>query len=84
MGDEACVQADGEADEENPLSEEARSVILNKEIKNMKLLDKIEKFDTEAKKAEENYKAMGADREQHQKKMLEFIHKKLEEAPKRK
>ena len=45
----------------------------------MKLLDKIEKFDTEAKKAEENYKAMGADREEHQKKMLEFIHKKLEE-----
>ena len=50
----------------------------------MKLLDKIEKFDAEAKKAEENYKAMGADREQHQKRMLEFIHKKLEEAQKRK
>jgi len=50
----------------------------------MKLIDKIEKFDTEAKKAEENYKAMGADREQHQKKMLDFIHQRMEEVKKRK
>ena len=28
---------------------------------------------------EENYKAMGADREEHQKRMLELIHKKMEE-----
>lgn len=48
----------------------------------MKLLDKIEKFDVEARTAEENYKAMGADREEHQKKMLEFIHKKMDEAKK--
>ena len=50
----------------------------------MKLLDKIEKFDAEAKKTEENYKAMGADREEHQKKMLDFIHQKMEEAKKKK
>lgn len=50
----------------------------------MKLLDKIEKFDAETKKAEENYKAMGADREEHQKKMLDFIHQKMEEAKKKK
>lgn len=46
----------------------------------MKLLDKIEKFDIEARTAEENYKALGADRTEHQAKMLDFIHKKLEEA----
>ena len=45
----------------------------------MKLLDKIEKFNIEAQEAEENYKALGADREMHQKKMLEFIHKKMDE-----
>lgn len=45
----------------------------------MKLLDKIEKFNIEAQEAEENYKAMGADREEHQKRMLELIHKKMEE-----
>ena len=45
----------------------------------MKLLDKIEKFNIEAKLAEENYKAMGADREQHQKRMLELIYKKMDE-----
>ena len=50
----------------------------------MKLLDKIEKFNIEAQKAEENYKAMGADREEHQKKMLELIHKKMDEAKKHK
>lgn len=49
----------------------------------MKLLDKIEKFDVESKKAVENYKAMGADREEHQKKMLEFIHKKMDERKKK-
>ncbi len=45
----------------------------------MKLLDKIEMFDIQAKQAEENYKAMGADREQHQKKMLDLIHQKMEQ-----
>ena len=50
----------------------------------MKLLDKIEKFNIEAQEAEENFKAMGADRVAHQKKMLEFIHKKMDEAKKRK
>ncbi len=48
----------------------------------MKLLDKIDKFYAESKTAEENYKAMGADREEHQKKMLEFIHKKMDLAGK--
>ena len=43
----------------------------------MKLLDKIEKFDIEAKRAEENYKAMGANREEHQKRMLDFIHQQM-------
>lgn len=46
----------------------------------MKLLDKIEKFYAEAQEAEENYKAMGADREEHQKRMLEFIKNKLDKA----
>lgn len=45
----------------------------------MKLLDKIDKFYAEAQEAEENYKAMGADRDEHQKRMLEFIHKKMDE-----
>lgn len=48
-----------------------------KKITIMKLLDKIEKFNIEARTAEENYKAMGADREQHQKRMLEFIHQQM-------
>ncbi len=48
----------------------------------MKLLDKIDKFAIEAKEAEENYKAMGADREEHQQKMLEFINKKMKESRK--
>lgn len=43
----------------------------------MKLLDKIEKFDIEARTAEENYKAMGANREEHQKRMLDFIHQQM-------
>ena len=46
----------------------------------MKLLDKIEKFEAERKSAEENYRAFGVDRKEHQKRMLEFIHKKMEEA----
>ncbi len=45
----------------------------------MKLLDKIEKFNIEAKEAEENYKSFGTTREEHQDKMLRFINKKLEE-----
>ena len=53
-------------------------------IKNMKLLDKIDKFYIEAQEAEENYKAMGADREAHQEKMLTFIRKKMDEQKKRK
>jgi len=48
----------------------------------MKLLDKIEKFNIEAQEAEENYKAMGADREEHQKKMLAFIKNKMKESRK--
>lgn len=48
----------------------------------MKLLDKIEIFSIEAQEAEENYKAMGADREEHQEKMLAFIHKIMDEAKK--
>ena len=50
----------------------------------MKLLDKIEKFDAERKSAEENYQAFGTTREEHQKKILEFIQKKLDEVKKRK
>ena len=50
----------------------------------MKLLDKIEKFDIEAQEAEENYKAMGANREEHQKRMLAFIHKKMDEQKRKK
>lgn len=46
----------------------------------MKLLDKIDKFYAEAQEAEENYNAMGADREAHQEKMLAFIHQKMNEA----
>lgn len=45
----------------------------------MKLLDKIEKMNAEAQEARENYKALGADRKEHQKRMLELIHKKMEE-----
>ena len=50
----------------------------------MKLLDKIDKFYIEAQETEENYKAMGAKREEHQEKMLAFIHKKMDEQKKRK
>lgn len=46
----------------------------------MKFIDKIEKFDVEAKRAEVNYRAFGTTREAHQERMLAFINKKLEEA----
>ena len=55
-----------------------------KKLGTMKLLDKIDKFYIEAQEAEENYKAMGANREEHQEKMLAFIRKKMDEAKKRK
>ena len=48
----------------------------------MKLLDKIYKFDVEAKQADENYKAWGPTREEHQDKMLKLINKKLKEQKK--
>jgi len=47
--------------------------------KRMKFIDKIYMFEAERKSAEENYKAFGTTREEHQARMLEFIHKKLEE-----
>ena len=49
----------------------------------MTLLEKIEKFDAEAKKAEVGYKGFGTSREVHQDKMMEFIHRKIEEARKK-
>ena len=48
--------------------------------KRMKLLDKIYMFEAERKAAEESYDAFGVTREEHQERMLAFIHKKLEEA----
>lgn len=47
--------------------------------KSMRFIDKIYRFEAESKSAEENYRAFGTTREEHQKKMLEFIRKKLEE-----
>lgn len=47
--------------------------------KRMRLIDKIYMFDAESKSAEENYRAFGTTREEHQKRMLEFVRKKLEE-----
>lgn len=47
--------------------------------KRMRFIDKVYMFEAESKSAEENYRAFGTTREEHQKKMLEFIHKKLEE-----
>ena len=47
--------------------------------KRMRFIDKIYRFEAESKSAEENYRAFGTTREEHQKKMLEFIRKKLEE-----
>lgn len=46
--------------------------------KRMKFIDKIYLFEAESRGAEDNYRALGAIREEHQKKMLEFIRKKLE------
>lgn len=45
----------------------------------MKLMDKIEKFDMESKKTEELYEEWGTTREEHQKKMLGLIQKKLDD-----
>lgn len=47
--------------------------------KRMRFIDKIYRFEAESKSAEENYRAFGTTREVHQKKMLEFVRKKLEE-----
>ena len=47
--------------------------------KRMRFIDKIYRFEAESKSAEENYRAFGTNREEHQKKMLEFVRKKLEE-----
>ena len=43
----------------------------------MRFIDKIYRFEAASKSAEENYRAFGTTREVHQKKMLEFIRKKL-------
>ena len=47
--------------------------------KRMKLLEKIYMFEAERKAAEESYDAFGVTREEHQERMLAFIHRKLEE-----
>ena len=47
--------------------------------KRMKFIDKVYQFEAERQSAEESYKAFGTTREEHQAKMLRFIHKKLEE-----
>jgi len=49
----------------------------------MKLLEKIVKFDAEAKSADAYYKQWGTTRDEHQSKMLDFIHKKMEEEKKK-
>lgn len=46
--------------------------------KRMRFIDKIYRFEAESKSAEENYRAFGTTREEHQERMLEFIRKKLE------
>lgn len=46
--------------------------------KRMRFIDKIYRFEAESRSAEENYRAFGTTREEHQKRMLEFIRKKLE------
>jgi hypothetical protein len=43
----------------------------------MKLLNKIYKFQTQSRTAEENYKSWGTTREEHQKRMLDLIHRQL-------
>ena len=60
-------------------SEELRVEDSDEGKKRMRFIDKIYMFEAESKSAEENYRAFGTTREEHQKKMLEFIHKKLEE-----
>ena len=51
--------------------------------KRMILIDKIYMFEAERKSAEESYNAFGTTREEHQKRMLAFIHKKQEEVKKK-
>ena len=51
--------------------------------KRMRLIDKIYMFEAERKSAEESYNAFGTTREEHQKRMLAFIHKKQEEVKKK-
>ena len=60
-------------------SEELRVEDSDEGKKRMRFIDKVYMFEAESKSAEENYRAFGTTREEHQKKMLEFIHKKLEE-----
>ena len=48
--------------------------------KRMRFIDKIYMFEAESKSAEESYNAFGTTREEHQKRMLAFIHQKLEES----
>lgn len=48
----------------------------------MKFIDKVYQFDQEAaelKASEQNYKRWGTTRDEHQTRMLAFIHKKMEE-----
>lgn len=63
-------------------SEELRVEDSDEGKKRMRFIDKVYMFEAESKSAEENYRAFGTTREEHQKKMLEFIHKKLEEQQK--
>lgn len=60
-------------------SEELRVEDSDEGKKRMRFIDKVYMFEAESKSAEENYRAFGTTREEHQKKMLEFIHKKLSE-----
>ena len=46
----------------------------------MRFIDKIYLFEAERQSAEESYNAFGTTREEHQKRMLAFIHQKLKEA----
>ena len=50
----------------------------NEGKKRMRFIDKIYMFEAERSPAEESYNAFGTTREEHQKRMLAFIHKKLE------
>ena len=51
--------------------------------KRMRFIDKIYMFEAERMSAEESYNAFGTTREEHQKRMLAFIHKKQEEVKKK-